>query len=155
MVLDSEIRLTLNRIENALQHVLELRDFRNFQLAKSYLEEGQVHTALSFLKRIENATHNAQMVITQSLLIRALIMIYQFNFTDALALLVRIRKMGFEMDEDMSKDIDHLIKDIKIQQQASMMYDTAEGKEQAEVFKNETVRHLERYLLSARNLVKK
>ena len=88
MVLDSEIRLTLQRIENALQNVMELRDFRNFMLAKSYLEEGQIQTAIQFLNRIDrNADYNAQLVISQSLFIRALILVYNLQFTDALALL--------------------------------------------------------------------
>jgi len=155
MVLDSDIKLTLSRIENALQNVMELRDFRNFMLAKSYLEEGQVHTALAFLKKIEHATHNANLVITQSLLIRALIMVYELNFTDALALLVRIRKMEFKMNEDVAKDIENFIKDIKIQQQASLIYDAAEGREKIEEFKEQTIKHLQKYLLSARNLVRK
>ena len=94
MVLDSEIRLTLQRIENALQNVMELRDFRNFMLAKSYLEEGQIQTAIQFLNRIDrNADYNAQLVISQSLFIRALILVYNLQFTDALALLVRLSKL--------------------------------------------------------------
>jgi len=51
-LLDGEIRLSLQRIENALQNFMELRDFRNFMLAKAYIEEGQVQTAIQFLNRI-------------------------------------------------------------------------------------------------------
>ena len=70
MVIDSEMKLTLQRIENALQSVLEMRDFRNFMLAKAYIEEGQVQTAMQFLNRIDRDTdYKAQLVISQSLFI--------------------------------------------------------------------------------------
>ena len=78
MLLDSEIKVSLQRIENALQNSMELRDFRNFMLAKSYLEEGQIHTAIQFLNRIDrNTDYNAQLVISQSLFIRALILVFK------------------------------------------------------------------------------
>ncbi|MFX1285691.1 MAG: hypothetical protein ACFFB5_18770 [Promethearchaeota archaeon] len=155
MVLDSEIRLTLQRIENALQNVMELSDFRNFMLAKSYLEEGQVHTAMQFLKRIEHSGPNANTVITQSLFIRALILVYDLRFTDALSLLVRIRNMAFDKDEKLLNDLNSLIRDIKIQQQASAMYDTAEGKERIEAFRQTTITHLQHYLNASKELVRK
>ena len=135
---------------------MELRDFRHFMLAKSYLEEGQIATAMNFLKRIDkSSSHNAQKVIIQSLFIRALILIYDLQFTDALALLVRIRKMPFKLDEQMTNDIENVIRDIKIQQQASAIYDTAEGKEEIENFKQNTMIQLENYLNSAKELVKR
>ncbi len=110
MVIDSEMKLTLQRIENALQTVLEMRDFRNFMLAKAYLEEGQVQTAMQFLNRIDRDTdYKAQLVISQSLFIRALILVYNLQYTDALALLVRIKLMSFEKDEQLMKDITKLI----------------------------------------------
>ena len=156
MVLDSEIRLTLQRIENALQNVMELRDFRNFMLAKSYLEEGQIQTAVQFLNRIDrNADYNAQLVISQSLFIRALILVYNLQFTDALALLVRIRTMNFKKDEKLLDDLTKLIHDIKIQQQASAMYDQANQEQSVEEFKQTTLKHLENYLISARSLLRK
>ena len=156
MVLDSEIRLTLQRIENALQNVLELRDFRNFMLAKSYLEEGQIQTALQFLNRIDrNAEYNAQLVISQSLFIRALILVYNLQFTDALALLVRIRTMDFKKDEKLIEDLTKLIQDIKIQQQASAMYDQTNQEQSVEEFKETTLKNLEKYLISARSLLRK
>lgn len=155
MVLDSEIRLSLQRIENALQHVMELHDFRNFMLAKSYLEEGQIHTAMQFLRRIEHSSNKVDTVITQSLFIRALILVYNLSFTDALALLVRIRKMDFEKTEKLSNDITSLIRDIKIQQQASAMYDTAEGKKKIEAFQQSTITHLQHYLSTSKELVRK
>ena len=151
MVLDSEIRLTLQRIENALQNVMELRDFRNFMLAKSYLEEGQIQTAVQFLNRIDrNADYNAQLVISQSLFIRALILVYNLQFTDALALLVRIRTMNFKKDEKLLDDLTKLIHDIKIQQQASAMYDQANQEQSVEEFKQTTLKSLENYLTSVR-----
>ena len=114
MVLDPEIRLSLQRIENALQNVMELHDFRNFMLAKSYLEDGQIHTAMQFLRRIEYSSHSVNTVITQSLFIRALILVYDLQFTNALALLVRIRNMDtFEKDEKILVDLNSLIHDIK------------------------------------------
>lgn len=156
MVLDPEIRLTLQRIENALQNVMELHDFRNFMLAKSYLEEGQIHTAMQFLRRIEYSSHSVNTVVTQSLFIRALILVYDLQFTNALALLVRIRNMDtFEKDEKILVDLNSLIHDIKIQQQASAMYDTAEGKKQADIFRQSTIRHLQHYLNSSKELVRK
>jgi hypothetical protein len=156
MVLDPEIRLGLRRIENALQNKLELRDFRHFMLAKSYLEEGQIHTAMQFLKRIDRyAPSSAQRVITQSLFIRALIFVYNLQFTDALALLVRIRRMELEKDEQMMSDIQEVIRDIKIQQQASTIYNTVEGREKVEIFRENTVSHLQNYLTSARELVRR
>jgi hypothetical protein len=156
MVLDSEIRLTLQRIENALQNVMELRDFRNFMLAKSYLEEGQIQTAVQFLNRIDrNADYNAQLVISQSLFIRALILVYNLQFTDALALLVRIRTMSFKKDEKLTEDLTKLIHDIKIQQQASAMYDQANQEQSVEEFKQTTLKSLENYLVSARSLLRK
>lgn len=156
MVLDPEIRLTLQRIENALQNVMEIHDFRNFMLAKSYLEEGQIHTAMQFLRRIEYSSHSVNTVITQSLFIRALIMVYDLQFTDALALLVRIRNMNtFEKDEKILGDLKSLIRDIKIQQQASVMYNTAEGKKQEDSFRQSTIRHLQHYLSSSKELVRK
>lgn len=155
MVLDSEIRVALRRIENALQHVMELHDFRNYMLAKSYLEEGQIHTAMQFLKRIEHSTHNVNKVIVQSLFIRALILVYDLQFTDALALLVRIRNMAFEKDEKLLNDLNSLIHDIKIQQHASAMYDTAEAREGIEAFRQSTITHLQHYLNSSKELVRK
>ncbi|MFX0013225.1 MAG: hypothetical protein ACFFB2_02840 [Promethearchaeota archaeon] len=154
MVLDSEIRISLQRIENALQNVMELHDFRNFMLAKSYLEEGQIHTAMQFLKRIEHTSHNAKTVIIQSLFIRALILVYDLQFTDALALLVRIRNMNIK-DEKLLEDLNSFIRDIKIQQQASIMYDTASGKKEVEAFRQTTIDYLQRYLNSSKELVRK
>jgi len=155
LLLDSEIRLALQRIENALQHVMEFHDFRNFMLAKSYLDEGQIHTSMQFLRRIENSSTNANKVIVKSLFIRALILAYDLQFTDGLALLVRIRNMDFEKDEQLSKDLNSVIKDIKIQQQASTMYDTTEGREIVATFRQNTINHLEKYLNSAKQLVRK
>ncbi|MHA2243985.1 MAG: hypothetical protein ACXADY_03370 [Candidatus Hodarchaeales archaeon] len=155
MVLDSEIKLSLQRIENALQHVMELHDFRNFMLAKSYLEEGQIHTAMQFLRRIEHSTSQVDTVITQSLFIRALILVYNLQFTDALALLVRIRSMALEKPEKLLGDLNSLIRDIKIQQQASVMYNTAEGKKKIEAFQQSTITHLQQYLSSSKELVRK
>lgn len=154
MVLDSEIRLTLQRIENALQHQMELSDFRNFMLAKSYLEENQVATAMQFLRRIEHSGPNAYRVIIQSLFIRALILVYDLQFTNALALLVRIRKMNVT-DEKILSDIASLIRDIKIQQQASVMYETAEGRKQVETFRQTTLTFLQHYLNTSKELVRK
>ncbi len=155
MVLDSEIRLSLQRIENALQHVMELHDFRNFMLAKSYLEEGQIHTAMQFLRRIEHSSSKVDTVITQSLFIRALILVYDLQFTDALALLVRIRNMDFKKTEKLLNDLNSLIKDIKIQQQASVLYDTDEGKKTIEAFQQSTITHLQHYLSVSKELVRK
>ena len=155
MVLDSEIKLSLQRIENALQHVMELHDFRNFMLAKSYLEEGQIHTAMQFLKRIEHNTPQVDTVITQSLFIRALILVYNLQFTDALALLVRIRNMDLKKPEKLLNDLSSLIRDIKIQQQASVMYDTAEGKKKIEAFQQSTITHLQQYISASKELVRK
>ena len=155
MLLDSEIRLALQRIEHALQHVMEFHDFRNFMLAKSYLDEGQIHTSMQFLRRIENSSTNANKVIVKSLFIRALILAYDLQFTDGLALLIRIRNMDFEKDEQLLKDLNSVIKDIKIQQQASTMYDTTEGREIIATFRQNTMNHLEKYLNSAKQLVRK
>ncbi len=156
MVLDSEISLALHRIENALQHVMELSDFRNYMLAKSYLEEGQIHTAMQFLKRIEHSGHtNANRVITQSLFIRALILVHDLQFTEGMNLLIRIRNLGFEKDEQLVKDLNSVIRDIKIQQQASVFYDTTEGRKEIETFRESTVSHLQHYLSTAKELVRK
>ena len=154
MVLDSEIRVTLQRIENALQHQMELSDFRNFMLAKSYLEENQIATAMQFLKRIEYSGPNANRVIIQSLFIRALILVHDLQFTESLALLVRIRKMNIA-DEKLRKDVTSLIRDIKIQQQASAMYETAEGKKEIESFRETTLTYLQHYLSKSKELVRK
>ena len=155
-LLDGEIRLSLQRIENALQNFMELRDFRNFMLAKAYIEEGQVQTAIQFLNRIDrNADYNAQLVISQSLFIRALILVYDLQFTDALALLVRVRGMTFEKDEKLKKDITKLIKDIKILQQASAIYDNTKTAETIHNFQQETLRNLDVYIAAARALLKK
>jgi hypothetical protein len=156
MVIDSEIKLTLQRIENALQTVLEMRDFRNFMLAKAYLEEGQVQTAMQFLNRIDrNTDYKAQLVISQSLFIRALILVYNVQYTDALALLVRIKLMPFDKDEQLMKDITKLINDVKLQQQASTIYDITEASEEVQAFKRATMDCLTSYLNSARALLKK
>ncbi len=155
MLLDSEIKLTLQRIENALQNVMELRDFRNFMLAKSYLEEGQIHTAIQFLNRIDrNTDYNAQLVISQSLFIRALILVFNLQFTDALALLVRIRTMDFEKDEKLMKDLAKLIQDIKMQQRASAMYEKTKD-QSVEEFRDTTLQNIEEYLLLAKKLLRK
>ena len=156
MVIDSEMKLTLQRIENALQSVLEMRDFRNFMLAKAYLEEGQIQTAMQFLNRIDRDTdYKAQLVISQSLFIRALILVYNLQYTDALALLVRIKLMPFEKDEQLMKDITKLIKDVKLQQQASTIYDITEASDDVQAFKQATMQNLVSYLNSARVLLKK
>jgi len=156
MVIDSEMKLTLQRIENALQTVLEMRDFRNFMLAKAYIEEGQVQTAMQFLNRIDRDTdYKAQLVISQSLFIRALILVYNLQYTDALALLVRIKLMTFEKDEQLMKDITKLINDVKVQQQASSIYDITESSEDVQAFKQATMESLISYLDSARLLLKK
>ena len=156
MVIDSEMKLTLQRIENALQSVLEMHDFRNFMLAKAYIEEGQVQTAMQFLNRIDRDTdYKAQLVISQSLFIRALILVYNLQYTDALALLVRIKSMSFEKDEKLMKDITKLINDVKIQQQASSIYDITERSENVQTFKQTTMQSLISYLESARLLLKK
>ena len=156
MVIDSEMKLTLQRIENALQSVLEMRDFRNFMLAKAYIEEGQVQTAMQFLNRIDRDTdYKAQLVISQSLFIRALILVYNLQYTDALALLVRIKSMPFEKDEQLMKDITKLINDVKIQQQASSIYDITEASDDVQTFKQTTMESLINYLESARLLLKK
>ena len=155
MTLDSEIRLTLQRIENALQNVMELRDFRNFMLAKSYLEEGQIHTAIQFLNRIDReADYNAQMIISQSLFIRALILVHRLQFTDALALLVRIRNMNMGKDEKLTNDIAKLIQDIKKQQQASALWEHTKD-QSVEEFRELTLQNIEEYLVSARKLLRK
>lgn len=155
LVLDSEIRLALQRIENALQQVMEFHDFRNFMLAKAYLDEGQIHTSMQFLKRIENSSQTANKVIVQSLFIRALIFAYDLQFTESLALLVRIRNMAFEKDEKLMKDLNTVIKDIKLQQQASAMYETSNGRGLVETFRENTMNHLESYLTTAKQLVRK
>ncbi|MHA2031598.1 MAG: hypothetical protein ACW99Q_19650 [Candidatus Kariarchaeaceae archaeon] len=156
MVIDSEMKLTLQRIENALQSVLEMRDFRNFMLAKAYIEEGQVQTAMQFLNRIDRETdYKAQLVISQSLFIRALILVYNLQYTDALALLVRIKLMTFEKDEQLMKDITKLINDVKVQQQASSIYDITESSDDVQAFKQTTMESLISYLESARLLLKK
>ncbi len=125
-------------------------------LAKSYLEEGQIQTAVQFLNRIDrNADYNAQLVISQSLFIRALILVYDLQFTDALALLVRIRGMDFEKDEQLREDITKLIRNIKIHQQANVIYDTAEDNPQIRDFKEDTLQNLENYLHIARGLLKR
>lgn len=134
---------------------MEFHDFRNFMLAKSYLDEGQIHTSMQFLKRIENSSTNANKVIVKSLFIRALILAYDLQFTDGLALLVRIRNMDFEKDEQLLIDLNSVIKDIKIQQQASTMYDTTEGREIVATFRQNTMNHLEKYLTAAKQLVRK
>ncbi|MHA2216267.1 MAG: hypothetical protein ACXACY_10035, partial [Candidatus Hodarchaeales archaeon] len=153
---DSEMKLTLQRIENALQSVLEMRDFRNFMLAKAYIEEGQVQTAMQFLNRIDRDTdYKAQLVISQSLFIRALILVYNLQYTDALALLVRIKLMTFEKDEQLMKDITKLINDVKVQQQASSIYDITESSDDVQAFKQTTMESLISYLDSARLLLKK
>jgi hypothetical protein len=156
MVIDSEMKLTLQRIENALQTMMELRDFRNFMLAKAYLEEGQVQTAMQFLNRIDrNMDYKAQLVISQSLFIRALILVYNLQYTDALALLVRIKLMPFEKDEQLVKDITKLINDVKLQQQANTIYDITEASDDVQNFKQATMANLVSYLNSARVLLKK
>ncbi len=156
MVIDSEMKLTLQRIENALQTMMELRDFRNFMLAKAYLEEGQVQTAMQFLNRIDrNTDYKAQLVISQSLFIRALILVYNLQYTDALALLVRIKLMPFEKDEQLLKDISKLINDVKLQQQANTIYDITEASDTVQAFKQTTMQNLISYLNSARLLLKK
>lgn len=157
MTLDPEIRLALSRIENALQNVLELRDFRHFMLAKSYLEEGQIHTAMQFLKRIDpyGSNPNAQLVITQSLFIRALILIHNLQFTDALALLVRLKTMDLRKDNKLSTDILEFISQVKVIQQASAIYDSLEGQEEVENFRDNTIEYLQNYLTSARELVRR
>ena len=156
MVIDSEMRLTLQRIENALQSMMEFRDFRNFMLAKAYLEEGQVQTAMQFLNRIDrNTDYKAQLVISQSLFIRALILVYNVQYTDALALLVRIKTMPFEKYEQLLKDINKLINDVKLQQQASTIYDITEASDEVQAFKQTTMQNLISYLNSARVLLKK
>jgi len=156
MVIDSEMKLTLQRIENALQSVLEMRDFRNFMLAKAYIEEGQVQTAMQFLNRIDRDTdYKAQLVISQSLFIRALILVYNLQYTDALALLVRIKSMPFQKDEQLMKDITKLINDVKLQQQASSIYDITETSDDVIAFKQTTMDSLISYLNSARLLLKK
>jgi tetratricopeptide (TPR) repeat protein len=125
-------------------------------LAKSYLEEGQIQTAIQFLNRIDrNSDYNAQLVISQSLFIRALILVYDLQFTDALALLVRIRGMDFEKDEQLKEDITKLIKNIKIHQQANVIYDTTEDNPQIRDFKQATLQNLENYMNLARSLLKK
>jgi hypothetical protein len=150
------MKLTLQRIENALQSVLEMRDFRNFMLAKAYIEEGQVQTAMQFLNRIDRDTdYKAQLVISQSLFIRALILVYNLQYTDALALLVRIKLMTFEKDEQLMKDITKLINDVKVQQQASSIYDITESSDDVQAFKQTTMESLISYLDSARLLLKK
>ena len=155
MLLDSEIRLSLQRIENALQNSMELRDFRNLMLAKSYLEEGQIQTAIQFLNRIDrNTDYNAQLVISQSLFIRALILVFNLQFTDALALLVRIRTMDFDKDEKLMKDLTKLIHDIKMQQKASAMYEKTKD-QSVEEFRESTLLNIEEYLLLAKKLLRK
>ena len=150
------MKLTLQRIENALNQSLSLRDFRNFMLAKAYIEEGQVQTAMQFLNRIDrNTDYKAQLVISQSLFIRALILVYNLQYTDALALLVRIKLMPFEKDEQLVKDITKLINDVKLQQQASSIYDITETSDNVQAFKQTTMENLINYLNSARELLKK
>jgi hypothetical protein len=156
MSIDPEIRLALGRIENALQNVLELRDFRHFMLAKSYLEEGQIHTAMQFLKRIDPyANPNAQLVITQSLFIRALILIHNLQFTDALALLVLLKTMDLRKDNQLATDIKDFISQVKVIQQASAIYDSIEGQEEVEHFRDNTIEYLQNYLSSAKELVRR
>ena len=52
-------------------------------------------------------------------------------------------------------DLNSVIQDIKIQQQASAMYETTEGREVVENFRMTTMNHLESYLASAKELVRK
>ncbi|MFW9779694.1 MAG: hypothetical protein ACFFE8_12640 [Candidatus Heimdallarchaeota archaeon] len=158
MTLDSEIRISLQRIENSLQNKLELRDFRNLQLAKAYLEEGQVATAMQFLKRIDrNIAPTTQQVIVQSLFVRALILVHNLQFTEAQALLVRLRKMKseiFRLDDELEKDIEKIIHDIKIHQQATVLRERAESEEAIANFRESTAELLNLYLEQARKLLK-
>jgi hypothetical protein len=158
VVLSSEIRISLQRIENSLQNKLELRDFRNLQLAKAYLEEGQVATAMQFLKRIDHyIAPSTQQVIMQSLFVRALILVHNLQFTEAQALLVRLRKMKgelFRLDEDLERDIEKVIHDIKIHQQASILRERAESEEAMDSFRESTEVMLNQYLEQARRLLK-
>jgi hypothetical protein len=63
--------------------------------------------------------------------------------------------MNFEKDEKLLKDLNAVIQDIKIQQQASAMYETTEGRGIVETFRENTMNHLESYLNSAKQLVRK
>ena len=111
---------------------------------------------MQFLNRIDRDTdYKAQLVISQSLFIRALILVYNVQYTDALALLVKIKLMHFEKDEQLLKDITKTIKDIKLQQQASTIYDITETSDSVQAFKQATMETLVSYLDSARALLKK
>jgi hypothetical protein len=63
--------------------------------------------------------------------------------------------MDFKKDEQMIDDLSKLIHDIKIQQQASAMYDQAHQEQSVEEFKQITLKSLEKYLISARSLLRK
>jgi hypothetical protein len=82
-------------------------------------------------------------------------LVYNLQYTDALALLVRIKLMSFEKDEQLMKDITKLINDVKVQQQASSIYDITESSEDVQAFKQTTMESLISYLDSARLLLKK
>jgi hypothetical protein len=58
-------------------------------------------------------------------------------------------------DEKLLRDITSLIRDIKIQQQASVMYETAEGKREVETFRQTTLTFLQHYLNTSKELVRK
>ena len=63
--------------------------------------------------------------------------------------------MPFEKDEQLMKDITKLINDVKIQQQASSIYDITEASDDVRTFKQTTMESLISYLESARQLLKK
>ena len=63
--------------------------------------------------------------------------------------------MTFEKDEQLMKDITKLINDVKVQQQASSIYDITESSEDVQAFKQATMESLISYLDSARLLLKK
>jgi hypothetical protein len=63
--------------------------------------------------------------------------------------------MNFKKDEKLVEDLTKLIQDIKIQQQASAMYDQANQEQSVEEFKQATLKNLEKYLISARSLLRK
>ena len=63
--------------------------------------------------------------------------------------------MELEKDDKMMSDIQEIIRDIKIQQHASTIYDTVEGREKIELFRENTVAHLQHYLTLAKELVRR
>lgn len=149
-----EIKLSLARVENNLHMVMGIANFRHFQTAKSYLDDEEIVAGLQYLNNIENLSMNAKTIVAEGLFLRGLILCHELKFTEALALLIRIRKFeDIKYMGTLAKDLEKIITAIKTQKNLNSYSNSPANDEKIRDFQDIIINLIYSYLEDAQNLL--